>query len=408
MKTHRVLAVALALFVSAPAFAAGFIINNNDGPNEGFNDQTPRTSDIDGQQTTLGQDRLDCFAAAAQVWADYLDTTITIEVDAQFNGLGGTMNSAVLGVAGGTASFRDFTGAPLAAMWFIVAQANQHRGLDLNGGTAEITAQFNSDVDGPVVFGSASWYYGTDGNPDINEIDFFSTAMHELGHGLGFLTLMNLQSGALQNGFMDIYTNQLRQAGMVNLNYSQMTNGERQAANISDQVVWKGANVVAEQGGNEPMYAPNPVQPASSISHWNTTASPNLIMEPIATEPFTALTLEAEAFADLLWPLAADPLDPDNVFVDFDFSGVESGGTGNPFNSLAEAIAVANPDATINIAAGASSPETFTGGNVIDAAVTLVKNGAGTNPTIGDAGARFASPANSGKPRSGFVSAGDK
>jgi len=379
----------IILGFSTLAHAQGFVIDNNDGAGEGFNDATARTSDIDGQPTTLGQDRLDCFAAAAQVWANYLDISVNIVVAAEFNALGGSQFGAVLGFAGPSNAVRDFSGAPLANMLFTIAQANQLAGSNLGGGSPEINATFNSDVDGPVVLGSTSWYYGIDGNPPPGEIDFFSTALHELGHGLGFLTLMNPGSGALNSGLMDIYTNQLRRAGATNLNYSAMNNAQRAAANTSGEVVWKGAEVVAAQGGNHPIFAPNPIQSGSSISHWDTTSFPNLLMEPSATDAFIALTLEIEAFADMLWPVqnTIDPLDPDNVFVDFSFTGAESGGDLNPFNTLAEALAAANANATINIVEGTSS-ETFVDGTAIDQALTLERTGASGTVTIGFTGRR--------------------
>lgn len=380
MSTARLILVCLVLTCGALAHPQGFVINNNDSAGEGFNDPTPRTSDIDGQPTTLGLDRLDCFAAAAQVWADYLDIQVEIFVAAQFNSLGGSANGAVIGFAGPLNASRNFSGAPLSNMYFVIAQANQLSGSNLNGGNPEIHATFNADVDGPVVLGSVTWYYGTDGNPPPGKIDFFSTAMHELGHGLGFLTLMNLESGALNTNTMDIYTDQLRRTGTTNLNYSQMNNAQRAAANVSNEVVWKGAAVVAAQGAYHPIFAPDPLQSGSSISHWHTSSLPNLLMEPTATVPFTNLTLEIEAFEDMLWPTSPnqiDSLDPDNVYVDFSFAGPESGGDLNPFNSLTEALAVANVNANIHIVAGTSS-ETFAGAGAIDQAVTLRLTGGGT------------------------------
>ncbi len=371
-------ATILASFVlDGRAFGAGFLINNLDGANEGFNDPTfVAASDIDGQPTTLGQERLDCFAAAAQVWANLLATNITIEVDANFDSLGGNQFGAPLGAAGFETIHSDYTGRPIANMWFSVAEANQHFGGDLNGATAEIGSVFNSDLDEGTVLGGTTWYYGTDGNVPANHIDFFSTALHELGHGLGFATVMNAMNGALSGNRMDIYTNQLRRAGTTNLNYSAMSNAQRQAANTSGEVVWKGAAVVAEQGGNEPIYAPNPLESGSSISHWDTSAAPDLLMEPFATIAFTDVTLERQAFEDLFWPFAADPLDPDNVFVDAAFSGVESGAQANPFNTVGEAIDAANPNADINIEPG-SYNETFDGGGAISKALTLRNNNPG-------------------------------
>lgn len=70
-------------------------------------------------------------------------------------------------------------------------------------------------------------------------------------------------------------------------------------------------------------------------------------------------------------------LDPDNVYVDVSFTGSEIGTENSPFNSIAEAISVANPGATIHIAPG-SYIETFNGINAISDALTLQINGTGT------------------------------
>ncbi len=39
----------------------------------------------------------------------------------------------------------------------------------------------------------------------------------------------------------------------------------------------------ANDDGLVQLYAPNPVQPGSSKSHWDTSATPNLLMEPSIT-----------------------------------------------------------------------------------------------------------------------------
>ena len=370
---------------AATAMAQSIVPVYLDGGSEGYNDPTVTVSDITGQPSTLGQDRRDCLEAAMAVIEQYLDLSVDIRVEAQFNNLGGSANSALLGSAGPITVNRDYTGAPQSNIWYVTAEANQHFGSDLQVDDNDISSQFNSDVDGAVVLGTTTWYYGIDGNVPANHLDFFSTAMHEVCHGLGFLSLMNNSTGALFGNFLDAYTDNLRRAGATNLNYSAMNNAQRAAGNISeDELVWKGSAVVAEFGGNPLMYAPNPVEGGSSVSHWDTTNSPNLLMEPFATDAFTDLGLELQLFEDIGWPLAADPLDPNNVFVDF--TGANGNGASTtPFNNLTAAIAAANSGATINIAPGDSS-ETFTGGSEIGVgpqALDFVINGSGT-ATIGD------------------------
>src|SRR5690349_24122190 len=111
MKTiARFLLLTLVLtLAAAPAFAgANIFIYNNDGPGEGFNDPTPAAPVGGNPGTTLGQQRLNAFVHAADIWAQTLDSNVTIVVNAAFNPLAAN----VLGSAGATFIFEDFGGVP--------------------------------------------------------------------------------------------------------------------------------------------------------------------------------------------------------------------------------------------------------------------------------------------------------
>jgi len=53
--------------------------------------------------------------------------------------------------------------------------------------------------------------------------------------------------------------------------------------------------------GRPRMYAPNPPQPGSSVSHWDTPETPNLLMEPFINGDLTGVDLTQYAFADIGW-----------------------------------------------------------------------------------------------------------
>ncbi|MEM7050030.1 MAG: PA domain-containing protein [Acidobacteriota bacterium] len=60
----------------------------------------------------------------------------------------------------------------------------------------------------------------------------------------------------------------------------------------------------ADEDGNVKMFSPDPVQPGSSISHWDTSTFPNLTMEPFATGDLTDdLDLTPMAMHDIGWML---------------------------------------------------------------------------------------------------------
>jgi hypothetical protein len=58
----------------------------------------------------------------------------------------------------------------------------------------------------------------------------------------------------------------------------------------------------ADDAGKVKMYAPNPVQPGSSVSHWDVTAYPNLLMEPAINSDLTSnVDLAYNALDDIGW-----------------------------------------------------------------------------------------------------------
>lgn len=75
---RRIAASALALaFFSVPSFAATFTIVNNDGAGEGFNDPTVAVPVGGNPGVTVGQQRLNAFQFAADLWVGYSTTTST-------------------------------------------------------------------------------------------------------------------------------------------------------------------------------------------------------------------------------------------------------------------------------------------------------------------------------------------
>jgi len=64
-----------------------------------------------------------------------------------------------------------------------------------------------------------------------------------------------------------------------------------------------GLLVGGSKGNRVLMYTPNPVEPGSSVSHWDTLATPNLLMEPFLNDD---LTHAVRAPADLTLELLKD------------------------------------------------------------------------------------------------------
>jgi hypothetical protein len=284
------LPVAGILLLACPALAIDIQVTYGDG----FSD------------ATFGAARTAAFEAAIQVWEAELQGSVVVHVDAEFVVKAGGPTWAVLGSAGPKTVHRDFTGAPLSSTWYVQALANQHYGSDLDGAQADIVSSFNSAVDGDIILGTTHWYYGTDGNPPGNDIDFFTTVLHELGHGLGFLDLIDPATGAWASGYPTAYSRNLTHSGVGA--FTALNDAQRKTALTSGNVWWTGTNVIAEMSGNVKMYAPSPYEEGSSISHWDDIAnsSPDLLMEPFDTGPIHEVDLTREAFMDIGWSVNAE------------------------------------------------------------------------------------------------------
>jgi hypothetical protein len=314
-------------------------IVNQDGSNEGFNDPTPTTPVGGNGGTTLGEQRLIVFQTAAAIWGQVLDSSVEIRVEAQFDSLSCNPFSAVLGSAAALVVVRDFPNAPFSGTWYPVALANAFEGSDLSPGSNDITATFNSRIDNNNgCLQNVNWYLGLDHQHGA-DIDLLTVVLHELGHGLGFASFVNESTGAEFFGFPDIF-------GVFSLDldaglhWDEMTtNAQRQASAVNTgNLVWNGSLVTNEaagfltsgtNGGSVRLYAPNPVQPGSSVSHYDSVASPNLLMEPaINSDLASDLDLSDELMEDIGWVLlrCRDGIDnDDDGFTDFpDDPGCES------------------------------------------------------------------------------------
>ena len=322
------------------AHAVNIVVLNNDGAGEGFNDPTVVAAVGGNYGTTIGQQRLIAFQYAASIWAACLQGSVTIRVAAQMNPLSCNATSAVLGSAGATEVFRDFVGAPLPGTWYPKALASTILGADPDPATADISAQFNSNLGNAGCLTGTFWYYGLDGNPPAGTIDFVSVVTHEIGHGLGFQTFIS-QTGVRLAGFNDDYMVFLENHGAVPADYPSMTDAQRAAGNIADpNLHWIGPLVTAKglsilsagtSGGHVRMHGPNPYQGGSSVSHWSTALSPDQLMEPVYTGPNHDPGLAWTLMDEIGWTLVNKVTDGcDGAALNLAATGATNTGGGNP------------------------------------------------------------------------------
>ncbi len=305
MKIFPFIILVLAVSLNATTIT----IVNLDSPGEGLNDPTAATPVGGNTGTTIGEQRMNCFERAAQLWENILYSPVEINVEAEFNPLSCNASGAILGAAGPNTVHRGFVNAPLADTYYVQAQANSLAGVDLDPDSNDIGAEFNSEIGKTGCLEGYSWYYGFDGAAAANQIDFMDTVLHEMAHGLGFLTLVDLSTGAKFSGNDDAYMINLYDKSL-DKNYPEMSNSERRQANKdSNDLFWNGSNVMAQSSfltagkdaeGRVNIYAPNPIEGGSSVSHWDTTLSPDELMEPMATLTSEKI-LSIAAFNDMGW-----------------------------------------------------------------------------------------------------------
>jgi hypothetical protein len=252
--------------------------------------------------TTLGEQRrlaaLDAVNRIAQsfqsespivvrgCWAA-LEADETSAVIAQAGPEGLFINDPSLFNSNGTPGLRQ-TFLPEPHAWYAAAASSKLAGTSfcrIAGGPCnsrvDVTITFNSQIDSGAVLGGTSFYYGLNPPPG-NRVDFIGVAMHEISHGLGFLSLVRIEAGSSGPagskllGRDDIFSRQIvdTRSGEPRP-FSRLSDAERASALTSgNKLQWIEPEAVASQfnlpRAGEPgvrIYAPGTLRPGSTLSH---------------------------------------------------------------------------------------------------------------------------------------------
>jgi hypothetical protein len=241
-----------------PQGGSTITVRVTDGDDEGFNDPTD-ASEVPNNPggTTLGGQRLAAIEWAADIWAGLLGSSVEINLDAAFSELDCDDTGAVLAQAGPASIFFNFPNAPREGMWYATALAEALAGENLSttedGGpvnAGDLSLTFNSQIDEGCVSPSFRYYYGLDGNTPNGQIAFAMVALHEMAHGLGFISFVNPANGLYPvfpgSGLPqlpDIFSSFLFDVDLQ-LHWDEMTNVERRNSAINpNRVVWDGPQV---------------------------------------------------------------------------------------------------------------------------------------------------------------------
>lgn len=243
-KIAAALTFAAALCAGTSAHAARFSLINADDPGIGYNDPTPATPVGQNPGTTVGEQRRIAISFVAGIWGRALGGNDTIEVVASFAPQECDATNGVLASAGPWTINRDFDNARFANTWYAAALANRLAKVDLDSeeGTPfpEIGVFANGDLGKPGCLEGLSWYYGLDDKAPDGTIDYVKTILHEFGHGLGFLSLVDERDGTLLDGRPSIWEYYILD-NKIGKRWVDMTNAQRQASALNNQfLAWSG------------------------------------------------------------------------------------------------------------------------------------------------------------------------
>lgn len=197
------------------------------------------------------------FQAAVDVWSAHFSSSVPITIDATWTRIS---TYGVLGSARPGSYFAGFDQAPDSSLWYPSALANALAGKDLDPKQSEIVIQVNS---------LAEWNMRNDGISHQNEYDLQSVFLHEMGHGLGFLSTDSYDSffgyGSIdQPTPFDAYLQVEDGRRLSDLPTPSIELGKA----LTSTLVWSGPLGIAANGGVKPlMYTPKKYEEGSSVSH---------------------------------------------------------------------------------------------------------------------------------------------
>jgi len=214
--------------------------------------------------------------AAVDTWAANFASTVPVSVNVTWSK---ASSEGILAAASSKNNYANFAGAPDKTLYYASALANALAGKDLDPANPEIEITITSD---------APWYLGVDGKCPPRSYDLQSVILHEMAHGLGFISgsYYDELSGLgriLQPTPFDAYAQLPDGRRLADMPNSSLETGKA----LTSTLMWSGENGIKANNGVKPLlYTPSNYEPGSSVSHLdektfsqsgdNATMTPNL------------------------------------------------------------------------------------------------------------------------------------
>ena len=242
------------------------------------------------------------FQYATGIWANTVVSAVPIKVTVHFQ----LLTAGTLGITFPN-GIKNFAGAPVSDRWYATSLANSITGTELNPGEPDVEMYLNSAV---------NWYYGTNGTVPAGQYDMVTIVLHEMCHGLGFLSLAKDSSGLGSFGMLrnSDFFNLVQAFTWPNLDTlpsvfdeflvtaanQQLDSFPNPSAQLSpmlrtNNVYFNGTYAMASNGGIKPrIYAPGTFALGSSMTHLNESTYPagnaNELMTPNGTPAYALHT----------------------------------------------------------------------------------------------------------------------
>ena len=199
----------------------------------------------------------DAVQAAVDTWSENFASAVPVNVNVTWSR---ASSYGILAAASAKNNYANFPGAPDKTLYYASALANALAGKDLDPASPEIEISITSD---------APWYFGIDGKCPPRSYDLRSVILHEMAHGLGFI------SGNYYDEFsgfgritqptpFDAYALLPDGRRLADMPISSLETGKA----LTSTLVWSGESAIKSNNGVKPLlYTPSIYEPGSSVSH---------------------------------------------------------------------------------------------------------------------------------------------
>ena len=215
---------------------------------------------------------------AIDIWSENFSSKVPVNVDVAWTK---APNSTILASASAKNIFSNFNGAPDKTLYYPSALANALAGVDLDVGEPELEINVTT---------GDFWYYGLDGKCPSNKYDLVSVILHEMAHGLGFMSGTYYDPATrvgrfLQPTAFDAYVQLPDGRRLVDLPSPSLEIG----AALTSTLLWSGANALKANNGVKPLlFTPSVYEQGSSTSHLDEKTFSNSFENSVMTPNLSA------------------------------------------------------------------------------------------------------------------------